>query len=79
MTYIIHDVHLLSSDSSAIIEGEAGSRSESRYLRQPELEEAQFDEDELVVLAELLEAWDSFGKLYNSLDVRRHTTRPLLP
>lgn len=48
-------------------------------MGQPDLEEAQLDENELVVLGEITEARYAFRKLDNPLNAGRNSGRELLP
>lgn len=48
-------------------------------MRQPHLEEAQFDEYQLIVLREITEAWHAFCELHNALYAGRDARRELLP
>lgn len=48
-------------------------------MREPHLEEAQFDEYQLIVLREITEAWHAFCELHNALYAGRDARRELLP
>jgi hypothetical protein len=54
-TYIVHEVHLLTADVGTISKSKRGIRCKSRYMTQPDLEEANLDEDQLIVLTQVTE------------------------
>lgn len=67
VTYIIHEVHLLAGDVGAIGEGEWGIWCKSCHMTQPDFEEANFDEDQLVVLTQVTETYKKKENPYPSL------------
>jgi hypothetical protein len=55
VTYVVHDVHLLTGDVGAISKGKRGIRCKSCYMTQPDLKEANLDEDQLIILTQVTE------------------------
>lgn len=57
ITYIVHEVHLLTGDVGAISKGKRGIWCKSCYVTQPDLKEANLDEDQLIILTQVTETW----------------------
>lgn len=57
ITYIVHEVHLLTGDVGAISKGKRGIWCKSCYMTQPDLKEANLDEDQLIILTQVTETW----------------------
>jgi hypothetical protein len=57
VTYIVHEVHLLAGDVGAIGKGKWGIWRKSWYVAQPDLKEANFDKDQLIILTQFTETW----------------------
>lgn len=78
-SYLVHQFQLLSSEVGAILKGHRIIGCHLGDMAQPHLEEADFDQDQLVILRELAESRHSFRKLHHPLYRRGHPRGELLP
>lgn len=78
-THIVEYLQLLACQIGAIVQRQRRIVDQARHMRQPHLEEAQFDEYQLIVLREVTETGHTFRELHNPLDAGRDARRELLP
>lgn len=79
LAHLIHEFDLLPRDVSAIFESHRAVGGHFGNVSEPNLEESDFDEDELVVLSEVAKAWYSFGEFDDPLDRGGDSCSELLP
>lgn len=76
---LVHELELLPGDVGAVLEGHGRVGGHLGDVAQPDLEEADLYQDQLVVLGQLAEAGDALGELDDPLDRGRDARRELLP
>lgn len=79
VTHVIHSLQLLPGDRRPIVEHEGRARGQSGHVTQPDFEEADLDEDQLVVLAQIAETGNPFREFHHPLDTGRYVRGKLLP
>jgi len=78
-SYLIHQLQLLSSEVGAVLEGHRIVVGHLGDMAEPHLEEADLDQDQLIILRELAEPRHSLRKFHHPLHRRCHPRGELLP
>ena len=78
-TYLIHELELLPGNVSTVLEGHRRVRCHPGDVAEPDLEEADFNEYQLIVLGELAEAGHALRELDDPLDRGCDARGELLP